>query len=427
MNKKYFNTSFNILQWFVFLLANAIALPIIIGGIFHLSIEDISTLMQRTFLVVGVSSFIQALFGHKYPIADGPAGSWISIFVILGQVAMHQGQSAKDVLQLLEGGLIIAGILLFVLGITGLVHRILRLFTPLVIGTFLLTLALQLSGVLLKGMMGLQGSVVTHPDYPTATIALFVFALITFLSIKGKGWMKSYAVLLGISFGWLLYAVLGKSSHMPSHTQLVKLPQIFAWGTPRFDIGMTLTATLFTFLLVANTIAAISAVKQVAPLSKENEKQILNRGVWGGGISHIISSLFSTIGIVPLPASAGFIQLTGQRKVNSFLIASLILAGISFIPSIVSFISLLPGPIANAALLATFVQVIGISFQSILREELNQRRLTILGITLLISLGIMFLPESAFSGIPSSLQYVLSNGLLVGTMIVILLEQFWKK
>ncbi len=49
MNKKYFNTSFSILQWFVFLLANAIALPIIIGGIFHLSVEDISTLMQRTF------------------------------------------------------------------------------------------------------------------------------------------------------------------------------------------------------------------------------------------------------------------------------------------------------------------------------------------------------------------------------------------
>ena len=112
----------------MFLLANAIALPIIIGGIFHLPIEDVSTLM-RELLVVGVSSFIQSWFGHRYPIADGPAGSWVSIFVILGQVAMHQGQSAKDVLQLLEGGLIISGILLFILGITGLVHRILRLFT----------------------------------------------------------------------------------------------------------------------------------------------------------------------------------------------------------------------------------------------------------------------------------------------------------
>ncbi|WP_144510513.1 purine/pyrimidine permease [Bacillus sp. FJAT-22090] len=426
MNKKYLDTSFSILQWFVFLLANAIALPIIIGGIFHLPIEEISTLMQRTFLIVGVSSFIQARFGHRYPIADGPAGSWVSIFVILGQVAIQQGQSAEDALQLLEGGLIIAGILLFVLGTTGFMHRVLRLFTPIVTGTFLLILALQLSGVLLNGMMGLQGAV-ARPDYITATIALFVFAIITYLSIKGKGWMKRYAVLLGISSGWLLYAVLGKSTPTPSHASLIKIPEIFAWGTPKLDIGMTLTAALFTFLLVGNTIAAISAVKQVVPLSKENEKQTLNRGVSVGGISHVLSSLFSTIGIVPLPASAGFIQLTGQKKVKPFLIACLILAGISFIPSIVGFLSLLPGPIANAALLATFVQMIGISFQSILREELNQRRLTILGIALLISLGIMFLPETAFSGIPSSLQYVLSNGLLVGTMIVILLEQFWKE
>lgn len=137
------------------------------------------------FLVVGVSSFLQAWFGHRYPIADGPAGSWVSIFVILGQVAMHQGQSAKDVLQLLEGGLIIAGILLFFLGITGLVHRILRLFTPLVTGTFLLILSLQLSGVLLKGMIGLQGSA-THPDYTTATIALFVLPLLLSYQLKGK-------------------------------------------------------------------------------------------------------------------------------------------------------------------------------------------------------------------------------------------------
>jgi len=426
MNKKYFDTSFSILQWLMFLLANAIALPIIIGGVFHLSAEDISTLMQRTFLAAGISSFIQAWFGHRYPIADGPAGSWVSIFVILGQVAVHQGQSGKEALQLLEGGLIIAGILLFVLGTTGLVHRVLRLFTPLVTGTFLLLLALQLSGVLLTGMMGLQENA-THPDYITAIIALFVFVVITFLSVKGKGWMKSYAVLLGISLGWVLYAVLGKTIHMPSHLPLIKLPGIFAWGMPRFDIGMMLTATLFTFLLVANTIAAISAVKQVTPLSKEDEKKTLNRGVSVGGLSHVISSMFSTIGIVPLPASAGFIQLTGQRKVKPFLIASLILAVISLTPSIVSFISLLPGPIANAALLATFVQMIGISFQSILREELNQRRLTILGISLLIGLGIMFLPEIAFSAIPSSFQYVLSNGLLVGTLIVIVLEQFWKE
>lgn len=70
MNKQRFYNSFSILQWFIFLLANAEALPIIIGGIFHLSIEETSTLMQRTFFVVGISSFIHGWLGHRYPIGS---------------------------------------------------------------------------------------------------------------------------------------------------------------------------------------------------------------------------------------------------------------------------------------------------------------------------------------------------------------------
>ncbi|AZV42628.1 xanthine permease [Peribacillus asahii] len=70
--------------------------------------------------------------------------------------------------------------------------------------------------------------------------------------------------------------------------------------------------------------------------------------------------------------------------------------------------------------------MIGIAFQAILKEELDQRRLTILGITLIISIGLMFLPTGIFQDLPSILQYICSNGLLVGTIIVILLEQLWK-
>ncbi|MGE8078538.1 purine/pyrimidine permease [Peribacillus loiseleuriae] len=425
MEKQRYYGSLSTFQWFIFLLANSIALPIVIGGVFHLSVEEISDLMQRTFFVVGISSFIQGWLGHRYPIADGPAGSWVSVFVILAGVAVQEGQNTKETLQLLEGGLIVAGLLLFILGITGLVNRLLFLFTPLVTGSFLLILALQLSGVFLKGMMALQGEP-PHLEYGTTAISFAVFSLVIMLSIKGKGWIKSYAVLIGILLGWVLFAVLGKTSNTFSGSvALVKLPEIFVWGAPKLNAGMVITSILFTFILVSNTIAAVSAVKQVVSESKKDEKQTINRGTWAGGISHFISALFSTIGIVPLPVSAGFIQLTGQKRIGPFLIASLALSGIALIPAIVSFLAMLPGPIASAALLASFVQLIGIAFQSILREELDQRRLTILGITLLIGIGLMFLPADIFQGLPSILQYIFSNGLLVGTMIVILLEQLW--
>ncbi|MCR8643255.1 purine/pyrimidine permease [Paenibacillus sp. N1-5-1-14] len=425
MENKRIIDSFSTVQWFIFLLANAVALPIVIGGIFQLSFEQITTLMQRTFFVVGISSFIQGLFGHKYPIADGPAGSWVSIFVILGNLAMMQGQDQMHTLQILEGGLIVAGLFLFLLGATKLVYRLQFLFTPLVAGLFLLILALQLSGVLLKGMLGVQGAQ-AEPDFAAGLISFFICGLVIALSIKGRGWIRSYAVLIGISLGWGLFAILGKIAPTSSTaTFVLQFPQLFAWGAPRFDIGIVITSLLFTFLLVSNTIAAIAAVRQVVPASSQDERSALSRGIWTGGISHMIAALFSTIGVVPLPASAGFMQITGQKRIHPFLIASLLLSGIALIPSVVNKLALLPGPIASSALLATFVQIVGIAFQSILREKLDHRRLTIVGITLLVSIGIMFLPANVFQSLPSTLRYICSNGLLVGTMLAIGLEQLW--
>ncbi|MFD2170422.1 purine/pyrimidine permease [Tumebacillus lipolyticus] len=415
------------LQWFIFLVTNSIALPVVIGSLFQLSVEEVSSLMQRTFFVVGISTLLQGWLGHRYPVADGPAGSWVSVFVILADVSLHQGTSAQETLQLFTGALLVAGILLLFLGLTGLVERIAFLFTPLVTGSFLLLLTIQLSGVFLKGMLGVQGT--GQPlDLTQALLACGVFALVLILSIKGRGWVKNYAVLIGILVGWLVFALLGKSStSLTGSTALFQLPEMFAWGLPKLNAGIVFTAMLFTLTLVSNTIAAVSAVGQVVPRNEQLHQRSVRRGSWAGGFSHLFASSFSTIGVVPLPVSAGFIRLTGQTQTRPFLIACLLLSGVAFLPWIVNFLALLPGTVASAVLLANFVQLVGISFQSLLRDPLDQRRLSILGITLLIGAGLMAVPPAAFQQLPSLVQYVVTNGLLVGTLIVILLEQLWKE
>jgi len=427
MDKRYIFGTLSTFQWFIFLLANSIALPIVIGGAFQLSIEEIASLMQRVFFIVGISSFLQGLIGHRFPIADGPAGSWVSIFVILADIAMQQTGDPQSALPLLMGGLIVAGILLLILGLTGVVQKLLFLFTPLVTGTFLLLLGLQLSGVFLSGMLAPAGSPPT-PDYSMAAIAFFVFILVILLSNKGRGWVKSYAVLIGILAGWAIALITGKASIHAASSQasIFKLPEPFALGMPEFNVGMIVTVVLFTFLIISNTIAAVTAVQQSVGGETKNLEGHINRGIFAGGISHVLAGLFTTLAVVPLPVSAGFIQMTGQKKIRPFLIASLALSVLALLPSIVHILSLLPGPIASAALMASFISLISIAFTSMAKDELNQRRLTIIGVTLLLSMGIMFLPSGIFSTLPSVLQYVLSNGLLVGTILVICLERLWK-
>ncbi|HGH7172918.1 TPA: purine/pyrimidine permease [Bacillus wiedmannii] len=412
------------LQWFIFLLANSIALPIVVGGLFHLTTEEIFYLMQRTFFVVGISSFLQGWLGHRLPIADGPAGSWVGVFTVLAYATAGQDQ-LHGTLQILELGMIISGIVLIGLGVTGFIGRILFLFTPLVTGTFLLLLCLQLSGVFLKGMLGIT-TTVSQIDGFTAIIAFSIFLFVIILSNFGKGFVKSYAVLIGLISGWILFLIAGKVTIPSQVTHFVQLPHVFAWGLPKWNTGMAVSSFVMVCILVSNTVAAIIAINQATIQKGTIEQKQLKDGTWVGGISHIISSIFSTVGVVPLPATAGFIRLTKQKYIRSFLLACLLLVVMSLFPSIIRYLASLPSAVASAVLMASFVQLIGIGFHNIKQVPMSERNVTVLGVAVLFGSGVMFLPSGALQSLPSVMQYIFGNGLFVGTVVSILLEQIWR-
>ncbi|WP_342430695.1 purine/pyrimidine permease [Neobacillus sp. FSL H8-0543] len=413
-------------QWFIYILANSIALPIVIGNVFQLPSTDISSLMQRTFFIVGLSSFIQGKFGHRYPIADGPAGSWVSIFVIFASIGTQQGLTMMETLQTLEAGLIVSGLLLLLLGITKWVRHLLFLFSPIVTGTFLFILAIQLCGVFIRGMVSIDSNT-GQMDGVSFFLAICIFFLIILLSSKAKGWVKNYAILLGILAGWIVFTIIRKGDQSISlSVDWIKPPEIFPWGFPVLTGGVLVTAILFTFLLISNTFAAISAAEEAIPNNKEQFRDKLNRGTWIGGVSHLFSAVLSTIAVVPLPATAGFVRLTKQYRINPFLFACGIMVFISLSPKIVGLLASLPLPVASAALLATLIEMLGIAIRSLTKQPLNDRNITIIGVSLLVGIGIMFLPDDIFNGLPYVIQNIGKNGLLVGTFLAIIFEQLWK-
>lgn len=98
----------------------------------------------------------------------------------------------------------------------------------------------------------------------------------------------------------------------------------------------------------------------------------------------------------------------------------------SLFPSIIRYLASLPSAVASAVLMASFVQLIGIGFHNIKQVQLSERNVTILGVAVLFGCGVMFLPFGALQSLPSVMQNIFGNGLFVGTVVSILLDQIWR-
>ncbi|MBR7553447.1 purine/pyrimidine permease [Allobacillus sp. GCM10007491] len=417
---------FSIIQWFVFLLANAVAIPIVIGPLFDMSSIEVMQLMQRTFFIMGVACFLQGWIGHKMPIVDGPAGIWVSTFAVFAGTISTATGSAENSLRLLEMAMILTGIFLMLFGLFKISGKIISIFTPLVTGVFLTLLTVQLGGTFLQGMTGVAEYDVIQID---ATIVSFItFILVLVLSLFSHGWKKSYAVLIGIVVGWVVYELfIGTSSKQPKGLQMISAPEWFAWGTPIWDWSLIPIALLTAVILLSNIVAALSAVTDVREEKARVSYGDMNRSSFTLGVNHGISGIFSGIAVSTLASSAGFLKLTGEKRIRPFLIASAVLILASFFPSMIYYLAQIPAPIANAALLATFVELMGLGIKNLFSNRLDDRNTTIITVSLLIGSGLMFFPADSFSGLSDMVQQVVSNGLLVGTAIAVILELIWKR
>ncbi|WP_127584467.1 purine/pyrimidine permease [Paenibacillus koleovorans] len=563
-------------QWMVFLLANSIAVPIVLSGMLHSTVEETVGLMQRTLLVVGVTTFLQVRFGHRLPIADGPAGIWTAVVFLVVETTVRQGAAAGEALRLFEGGMLTAGLVLLGLNVTGLIRRMLALFSSAVTGTYMLLLGVQLSSIFLKGMLGVSAA---SPgiDVSASGVSIGVFAVILVLSMRGASWLRGYSVIVGIAVGWVAYTLLAGSGRAEggggigadavamAELPLFELPQLFAWGWPAWNAGMTATAVLIAFVLVSNTIASAAAVGRLVDELEPGGSEVgrgdgtsdgvkagagtdagagvgrgdgaragagsagaevdgdgagagsagagavgdasaragavgTGAGVGGGdgaragagsagaevdgdvstragaggadagagaeaglgasagvsagavggtgaragvsalplgerlvarsilasGVNQWISALFSTTGMVSMASTAGFVRLTRAAALRPLLVACVLLALLACFPLWTGYLGAIPGPVASAAIMATLIQLLGVGLQSIAAESFDQRRVTIIGVSLLFGGGLMFLPAESLQALPSNLQYVLGNGLIVGTALCAVLERVWR-
>ncbi len=407
-------------QWLSFSIGFMLLVPIIIGPPLGLNTQQMASLLQRVFFFTGIASLLTVFFGHRLPLVEGPSNVWVALFVGFGTTAAATGMPLELLRTNLETAMIIAGVVVALFGVTKLVSKAMFLFTPVVTGSVLVLVALQLSGGYIKSALGVGFQ--NQPFSWVATIiSIIIISVVVLISLKAPPFFRSFAVIIGVLLGWAMFSVMGLTNF--STLQNVKpfsLPTLFDWGAPTFDLGVTISCVVVGLILTANVVASIIAVNRVS--KTELDEKSFNKGVIFNGVANVLAGGGATVGSVSFATSAGLVSITGVASRIPFILFSGLLIIMGFIPAIGTVMATIPAPVGNAVALAAMCTLFSFGVKDYTKLTFDNRDSFILGLSIMVGVGVMFLPATAVNALPKWLSYIVGNGLISGMLTCILLE-----
>ncbi len=362
---------------------------------FHLDHSDSARLIQSTFFVLGIAAVIQCLKGHRLPINESPAGLWWGVYTIYAGLTGTVFATYGDTLRGLQGALLVSAVCFFLLSVFKVIDRLAKLFTPVVTGVYLLLLVMQLSQPIIKGILGI-GYRQDGVDGLVFGLALVVIAAAFIMTNSNIMFFKQYSILLALFGGWVLFAAAGAAKPIEMPDRLFQLPSLFPFGTPLFNSGLIITSIFITILLIVNMLASMKIVDiAVKKFSKQpDEKHHERHAGFAASFSHLLSGLTGAIAPVPISGAAGFIETTKMPSKKPFMLGSILVIVISVIPFFMNAFASLPSPVGFAVNFVVFSAMGGLAFAEFDSYEKESKRVrSIIGISLLTGVGIMFVPE----------------------------------
>lgn len=296
-----------------------------------------------------------------------------------------------------------------------------KLFKPGVMGVFMMLLGLTLMSIFFKGMFGIPFGFADDDavlQISTGLLATAVAIFVIIFSIKAPVKWRSYALLIGIVVGWICYVLFfGSDEAYESTNTTIKL---FPLGSLTWNTGVVLTALLAGLLNISNTYGALLGTDEL--LGKKTSANTYRKTFTVTGIVNTVSGLFGLVPYAPYVSSIGFLQQTTIYRKAPFIIGSILFVLIGVIKPIGAFFSLLPLSIGSAVLFVAYAQFFQSALNFFKTLQLNAVNMYRVALPFFVGAIIMMLPASYFASIPAFLQPFLSNGLLVGILLALVLE-----
>ena len=293
------------LQHLLAMYSGAVAVPLLIGSALNFSAQEMTYLVSIDIFMCGLATLFQLLrnryFGIGLPVVLGCAIQAVEPLKMIGK---------QFSIGTMYGAIIVAGIFVFLIG--GQFSKIKRLFPPVVTGTLITVIGLTLIPISLQNIGGGDVTAKNFGDLQNIGVGFFTVVVILILSVWGKGFIKSIAVLIGLILGSLLAACLGMVSLAPvSQAAWFHVPQPFYFGMPQFEWSSSLTMIIIALVSMVESTGVFFALGSV--LKKDVTATDLKLGYRAEGLAVILGGIFNTFPYTTFSQNVGLLELSGIK------------------------------------------------------------------------------------------------------------------
>jgi xanthine/uracil permease len=368
---------------------------------------------QRVLLVTGVATLLQSLVGHKYPIQEGPATALLLSFVTIAPYG----------LQVIQGGMIVGGFFLLILGSLNLIKWIRPLFTDRVVGVILMLISFTLLPFLYRLIAGITPDCASG-ELSALLISLFLILIISLFSQVLPGFLKTISMFAGVLIGFFAFWALGRINFNSfSNSAWFNSPQnLVVGGSPHFFLPSIIT---FLFAYLAVTVNCIGSIYGIAEIvGKEDVEKRISRGIALTGVGGILGGLTGTIGTVSYSISPGVVLVSRVASRFALSMCGGMLVILSLVPKLGALFTSIPLPVVGAVLCVAMGSQIGagIAIISKAKEKLKGRDYLVVGVPTLLGAIAGLLPREIYAPLPEAVSAILANGVVFGIILVLIME-----
>ncbi len=315
----------------------------------------------------------------------------------------------------------LGGLILALLSISGLFGYLKRFFTPRVVVTILMLIGFTLTPMLIRLML----TATQHSDPLKNLIFSLVYIFGMFMANKHlRGIWKSTLIIWAMLTGTLLYFIFFPHSLVPAQNSTAFISGFFQ----DFNLAFSVNAgTLISFLncFLALAINDLGSIQSIGEMLQTDEMP--KRTSRGHHLDRLVEHPFWIIWCnrpVNYSLSPGVIASTGVASRFTLIPAGIGLVAMAFIPAAINMIGTIPSVVIGSTftyiLCSQFAAGLLLAFNSMHHFKLENG--LVLGLPLMLSIIISFIPENILTTFPVWLRPILGNGFVIGVLAVLIME-----